>query len=185
MAEGADAIRVDLILRRVRPDPADRKLNIVQLRRPAISIAIEEPVIGRKSDVSIAREELAHTGHGALVEAGPAAAVKKYDARAHLRAGSGWLVDIEVQRSTSDGSVHDVFLDVYRCGLCLCRQRKGEKKEYRCRPVRGWDMQRDSSQGGLYRAPIGGQCLMGKNAIRPTVTVDCEFETPYAAPRSK
>jgi hypothetical protein len=55
MADGAHAIRVDVVFVRVCPDPLDRPLGILQLRRPrvgAVDLA-EEPIAGHERHVAL------------------------------------------------------------------------------------------------------------------------------------
>ena len=96
--DGADAVGIDLIRFGIRPDPADRTLDVIDLR--GMEMLGPKPVVAREGHESPRHEQAAEHGDAvrslSLVALGKAAAVNPEDGWALRGAGRLlWEVDIE------------------------------------------------------------------------------------------
>jgi hypothetical protein len=111
MAEGSDAMGIDVVLSSVLTQPAHSALHVIELRRPRVlSVFLEEAVVHREGNVAVPREEVTHALHGAFIKAGPAAAVDEDDRRPRCGGGADGFVDIKAQCGIGR-RVGDVLLD--------------------------------------------------------------------------
>src|SRR5580692_2461082 len=111
MSERPNLNGVDVVLRRVSAQPANRSLHIIELRWPPVFAPVQQAVVDRYRNKSPARQEISHSSHRAFVKAHPAAAVDQYDSGTRLGTGLGWLVDIEQQFVAALHSIFDILLE--------------------------------------------------------------------------
>jgi len=127
--ESPDVVWIDVVLAGIGPQPTNGKLHIIQLHRPVVLVSMKQPVVHRCRDKSTARQEIAHTAHGAFVETAPAAAVKQHNCRTRTRTAVGWQVKIEQQLLATRLSVGNVLLH----RDCAGRHRSGRLRIWRQR----------------------------------------------------
>ena len=100
--DGADAVGIDLILLGIRPDPADRTLDVIDLR--GMKMFGPQSVVAREGHESPRHQQAAQHGDAvrplSLVAFGPAAAVNPEDGRA-LRGARRRLREVDIQRCSS------------------------------------------------------------------------------------
>ena len=126
IAGDRDSRGVDAELRRIRARPSNRRLHILDLRRPPRRAVRRQPVLRCNIHVPARAHRLQACGEIVLAASLEAAAMIMNNRHPLVR-GASRLVDIQVQVGVATLPVDDVFLDVHggcrRCWrLCIERQ---------------------------------------------------------------
>ena len=110
MPVSPNVLRINIIFRGIRPHPAHRALHIIQLRRPARSIVMKQPVIHWNSHESRQRQKLRQRTHRGFIKAGPSAAVNQHNRGPRLPGVVRRLENIQQQSLAARHAISDVAI---------------------------------------------------------------------------